>query len=255
MPEEDCLIIKVNPAGGARPGLPYSTGTVIRGAGAFGEGERVLIETDSTTVGEVHRPPHECMRLEGDLSENLAFLLPPLGFALSAMESVAFEIGETAVVLGSGMTADFFCFALKRGGASPIIRIGDPHLIEILGVKRFAADACSLLDSVSALKEAFYRRPGLALFDAGDNPETLELLLEHLPPWSRVVVAGNGLKRMNLDYYNDIHRKGASLLFLQASAAGAFGLIRDNAGLTRRASRILNNADAASDLRMIFRCI
>lgn len=185
-----------------------------------------------------------------DKNDKFAAILPPLCFALTTAERVGFEIGETAVVLGDGICADFLCLALKWSGASPCIRITGRTRDKIPGVQSFPADPGPLMDGLPALKATFHRRPGLALFDADGSPETLELLLEHLPPWARVVLAGNAERKMNLDYYNDIHRKGVSLLFLDG-ASDLLTLIRKNDRNLKRALRILISGNVLSDLAAV----
>lgn len=249
MPGKD--ILKIEIVSGPLPGLPYAAGTVVGGGNGFGDGDMVLVETDCARGERVLRHCDECAGLGRLADANFAFALPPLAFALMAADLAGFEIGETAVVFGEGSPADIFCLTLKWCGALPCIRLGAPGN-RIPGIESYPCDAVSLSNSIPVLKETFGKRPGLAVFDAGDDPDPLEFLFEHLPPWSRIVLAGNHRRGLNLDYYNDIHKKGVSLFFFRPGAGDALQLLRRNPRFLRKAERILALDARLHELRAAF---
>lgn len=254
MPGKHYLKIEAAPENGFRYGLPYAAGIVSETASGFSRGDRVLIQIDAADVRYALRQPQECVDLSNIAGSciDIAFLLPPLGFALMLAQQTGFEIGEAALVAGKGIIPDLVCAVLKWKGALPCIRLDNPDGNCLPGLTYLPDDPGLIMDGASPLVETIKKRSGLVYFDTGDNPDFLELLIEHFPMWSRIVLAGNHRRKINLDYYNDIHKKGATLLFYRNCAAGFFSTLFGSSGYLSRAARILEGEKYRDDLRTVF---
>jgi L-iditol 2-dehydrogenase len=87
---------------------------------------------DGAYAGYVAVPGHILYRMPADVSFTRAAMVEPVAVALHAVNLTPLDVGDTAVVVGTGMIGLFIVQMLKLSGCSKIIAIDiDDHKLEL----------------------------------------------------------------------------------------------------------------------------
>jgi threonine dehydrogenase-like Zn-dependent dehydrogenase len=172
--------------------------------GTWEKGDRVLIGGVDAHTADVEASSIRCVRVPDGMETADALLIPPTAQALRVWRRLRLEIGETAIYSdGDGLTSFVALIATWRGAVS-VIRLTRDHR---------AGDAESVnvsdaLKAVERLRALVGNAPGLAAVDLSGHGETISMLLEAMPRWGRLLLAGPHPEPFTTAFYTDIHRKG-----------------------------------------------
>lgn len=171
----------------------------------------VLTKLEDPLRSEVVLQESQCVPVPQALGVDEALLAPPLAMALSFWDQLHLEIGEAAIYTDGDFFADLVGqVAVWRGGC-PVIRLSSiPNKTPlVLGECQYMTDPD---ETVHQLRERIKEKPGFAAVDLSGRPETIDLLLEVVPRWGRVLLAGRTRQALTVDIYNNVHRKGVLLI-------------------------------------------
>lgn len=155
--------------------------------------------------------PSTCLFLPPDLAPRLAILLPPLAMALAAWNQLSLELGEAAVYVGDGPVSGLLGQAALWRGAMPVLEVG-------IRQSEWATPGLTAICSSSAdklvakIRSSTSQCPGFAAIDTSGSPDMLEVLLDALPKWGRFALCARVSTRATVDFYNNVHRKGARIV-------------------------------------------
>jgi hypothetical protein len=177
-------------------------------------------------------------RLPPGLDADIALRVPVLASVLGLWERAGLELGEAAIVGGPHPLSPLVARAALWSGAGRVMHVGPGLLVPgIAAVEASPADA-----AVAHLAAFAAGAPGLAAVDLSGSSQVIELLVATLPRWGRLLLAGPS-ERFAVDFYNDVHRKGA----IVAGASLEPGAFPDSpcapSALFERAVRLLARDD------------
>jgi len=132
-----------------------------------------------------------------------ALLIPATARALRIWRRLRLEIGETAVVTDGGGFADAVGLIAAWHGAVPVVRLTNAESRDVETVSM--SDAQTAVDRLRAITSA---APGVAAVDLSGRGSAIAILLEALPRWGRLMLAGPAAEPFTTAFYTDIHRKG-----------------------------------------------
>jgi hypothetical protein len=201
-------IEELPPDGAPVYGRSLAVARVIESRGHQITGDRVLVRGADVLLDEMEIGSGNWLPVPGEIEPGVALLLPATARALWAWQSLGLEFGEAAVVTDGHATVDLLGQIALWQGALPIVRLGaspasDPPF-----------EALSTSDAEAAarrLRSLAAERPGFAAIDLSGQPRLIGLLLDALPRWGRLLLAGRCRERLTLDVYGDVHRKGATV--------------------------------------------
>ena len=134
---------------------------------------------------------------------------------LEVWDRLGLELGEAAVVSGSGPAADGYAWAAALFGAAPVLRLGQGAE----GVGRFVPSGDEEV-RVATLRGLLPEGVPVAAVELSGHAEAVDLLLEALPTFGRIALAGRAAVPLTVDYYNNFHRKGLRVLGFELGADG-----------------------------------
>ena len=146
-----------------------------------------------------------------DAQANIDTVVPPLAVAVEAWQELGLELGETAVVSGEGLMADLFCLAALWSGACPVIRLGSRN-DSIPGTRCWTVPADDPEPALEQLASRLADAPAVAAVELTGTAVAADILFETIPVYSRLLLAGAAGEPLTIDYYNNIHRKGITVL-------------------------------------------
>ncbi|MGE0462488.1 MAG: hypothetical protein AB7Q16_14065 [Vicinamibacterales bacterium] len=151
--------------------------------------------------------------------------------ALWVWDTLALEIGEIALVTDGHPSSRLVALAGTWYGASPVFLLSDRDLPALPGVTLLpaAADADSSRDLTGRLRQ----RPGVAAVELSGRAPAVDLLLEAVPTWSRLMLAGPRVEPFTIDYYVNVHRKGLRLVSAALDAPRTQAVVREASRLER----------------------
>ena len=158
-----------------------------------------------------------------------ALLAPPLALALWVWERARLELGEAAAVAAGHPLSPLLAWIAVLRGGFPVLQLGGRAGAEHVEVIDPAGP-----DAADRLAGTLAARPGAALVDPSGRPEVADLLLEAMPRWGRLVLAGRAGAPMTFDVYRDVHLKGATVVALRLDPGLLF---RPHPGLGRELTR------------------
>jgi hypothetical protein len=142
-----------------------------------------------------------------------------LAHALWVWDAVELELGDLAIITGNSVTAGMIAkVACWRSGGSVIALDRFPgtgsawHPGETID----ASDQAATLQRLGA---AIAAAPSTAAAICDGDAAILELVLEALPAWGRVVLATESTQPATVDFYNNVHRKGCRIVTVPATPA------------------------------------
>ena len=142
---------------------------------------------------------------------NVEAVVPPLAAAVGAWQELGLELGETAVVSGEGLLADLFCLAALWSGACPVIRLGSRN-DSIPGTRCWTVPSDDPEPALEQLASQLADAPAVAAVELTGTAVAADILFETIPVYSRLLLGGSGGEPLTIDYYNNIHRKGITVL-------------------------------------------
>ncbi|MBD3868861.1 MAG: hypothetical protein IFK94_12105 [Acidobacteria bacterium] len=170
-------------------------------------------------------------------AKNQETVAPYLASALHAWEELRLEVGETALVAGSGTLTNVFCLAALWCGACPVITLGpDGHVDGVSGWDIPAEDPEPTLDRLTTELAAV---PAVAAVDLTGRAAVADMFFEVLPQYARLLLAGDTGEPLTIDYYVNIHRKGIDLMAREIDVSSV------DARMLQRASALLSSPDRA----------
>jgi hypothetical protein len=142
--------------------------------------------------------------LPPELDNDIALRVPVLASVLELWERAGLELGEVAIVGGPHPLSALVAHAAVWSGAGRVMHVGRGALAPgIATIEASPADA-----AVARLTGFVAGAPGFAAVDLSGSSAVIELLVATLPRWGRLLLAGPS-ERFAVDFYNDVHRKGA----------------------------------------------
>lgn len=137
-----------------------------------------------------------------------AMLAPLVALALWGWDCLGLELGELAVYTGIGPLADIVGQIAIWSGAQPLVKLSPTrHGLKLSSNHMISSD--DLVDTAETLKKLAFSSPGFAAVDLTGRPEIVDLLLEIIPKWGRLLLGSNHPGKLTIDYYKNIHRKAA----------------------------------------------
>ena len=120
------------------------------------------------------------------------------------------EIGEAAVYTPESPFEHFLGEAALLRGALPVIQLGPSSTYR-------APSHAQVLDSgessalLTELKGRLADCVGVAAIDLSGKAEVTDVIFETLPRWGRLLLAAHRPAPINIDFYNNVHRKGIDM--------------------------------------------
>jgi hypothetical protein len=175
-----------------------------------------------------------------------ALLVPRVAQALRMWRRLGLELGEAAIYTGDGDLAGVVGLLAKWHGGMPVVRLTETDAPAIDGVQDVAVrDATT---AVARLRSLVAQAPGVAAVDLLGRGSVIGVLLEALPRWGRLMLAGPPPDSFTTAFYTDVHRKGTIVC-----AAGDLDSIATDPQSwetdVRNARRLLTNDAYAAELR------
>jgi NADPH:quinone reductase-like Zn-dependent oxidoreductase len=181
-------------------------------------------------------------------NESLATLVPAVAASLALWDRLGLSLGETVVITAGHRWSRVAALVATWYGAVPVIMHANDALPLPAGVTRLHIEDPS--DPARALATQLRDAPAVVAADLSGRADAVDLLLEALPPMSRLMLAGTAGEPLTIDYYINVHRKGLHLV------SGVFeDLVTrradDDADYRARAERLLARQDRADACRAI----
>jgi threonine dehydrogenase-like Zn-dependent dehydrogenase len=238
----------------------YSSSETTVGIGRLKPAERqertsvnelmALVEVSPDAHGsKVTVPRDRCIVVPPAIDRKLAALTPSLVCALWAWDELFLELGDTAVFTGlSPLSGVVGQVALWRGGC-PVIGLQktDNRIPAVEYAETDSRDGEAIL---KWLGQFLNDAGGFAAIDLDGRPGTVDVLMEALPRWGRLMLAGEAREPITIDYYNNIHRKGALVISTRLEPTMIFHQETrpEVGGHIERAFRILQNRVMVQEL-------
>lgn len=183
------------------------------GADNFGRkgSGHALVKLEDPLRSEVVLRERDCVPIPQSLGGDEALLAPLLALALSFWDRLHLELGEAAIYAEGDFFSDLVGQVAIWCGGCPVIRLCNSLdktlLISVESQCMEDPDA-----AVHQLRDRIKEKPGVAAVDLSGRPETIDLLLEVMPRWGRLLLAGQARQSLTVDFYNNVHRKGVLLI-------------------------------------------
>jgi threonine dehydrogenase-like Zn-dependent dehydrogenase len=230
-------------------GYPATSATASAGPHAGG---LLLAPVDAAHDAVVRVPEASCLRVADSLDATRALALPALAVALSMWESLRLELGDAAVVTsGSALSALTAQVAFWRGGC-PVVELGPAASGAATDIPRI--DWSDPEEAVRQLTDATGKRPGFAAIELSGRAEVLDIILEMMPRWPRLLLAGPAGKPVTIDFYKNVHRKGAVIASTDLEAISIFDAVQGaavRAQLPAATQTLLHSGMAATCLSLL----
>ena len=230
----------------------YGVARVLRSAasGAWPSGDRLIAPSGAAQAhgGEWLVDAADCLRLPASLDEHAALALPPLMAALGCWAQLRLELGEVAAVSGATPLAGLLRLTAYWQGAMPVIALGgDAQALD--NCVSVAVDDAQL--AVARLQQLQGSIPGFAAVDVSGRAWSADILFQALPRWGRLRLGGVTLDSLTVDFYKDVHVKGARVLTAPFTLAALLGDRAALPALHRRAVRLLERTATGAAVKAV----
>lgn len=152
----------------------------------------------------------QCIRIDDGLSAEAALQVPALALSLWAWDQLQLEIGEAAVYTADAPFEHFLGETALLRGALPVIQVGRASAYSPQGQVE-VLDIAESGDLLTRLKGRLADSVGAAAIDLSGKAEVTDVIFETLPRWGRLMLAAHRASPLNIDFYNNIHRKGVDM--------------------------------------------
>lgn len=194
---------------GAVPSLAgYSPFSVARLTSARGSYGPVLVKGVHALDEEVQVAPGAYLTLPATLSSAAGLAVAPLAAALAIWRRVGLELGDAAVWTDASDLSALIGQAAIWSGALPAVVVGKEAPRGAFNEVEFVS-AADPEQAARRLADLIGSRPGFAGVDLTGQPELIDLFFEVMPKWGRLVLAGAPGAPLTIDFYKNLHRKGA----------------------------------------------
>lgn len=221
-----------------------------RSEGPFRVGQAVLAPASRNTSRQAEVDARSCIPIPEGLLADRAMLVPRLSVALAICEAVALELGDVPVCTSGGDNLHLIATLCqwRTGREVLVLDLLDGHAVAAAGCRRI--DGSDPQGAIEDISRASATAPGVAAIVLSRKSEAVDILLEAMPMWGRMIIASDGTKPATIDFYNNVHRKGMSLVTGPASPAVLFEpeLRADRRHFTERAIQILLRDELATAL-------
>ena len=224
---------------------PYVAGTLTR-PGVAGSQRTVLVPGAHAPGSDIEAAAADCVMLPAALDPAKAVLVPAVAASLALWETLHLELGDAAVWTSGGPLSALVGQASLWRGACPGIELGakssvglDPRQVEHVELSDTEAAAARLATLVSA-------RPGFAAVDLSGRADVIDVLLEVIPRWGRLLLAGPPGAPVTIDYYRNVHRKGIVLASTVLEPSSVFDSQSEVRSQVVRACAVLGNPRMAA---------
>jgi threonine dehydrogenase-like Zn-dependent dehydrogenase len=145
------------------------------------------------------------------------------------------------VVVTSGHPLSrLFALTATWCGAVPVILAGEKDPAAVRGVTSFEVrDATADLKALQGLLD----RPGAVVVEMTGKAETVDVIMEAIPPAARLLFVGEAREPLTMDFYVNVHRKGIAL-----HSNTVDGLADEES--TERARRLLQDPERVAQCRL-----
>ncbi|MCP9456346.1 MAG: hypothetical protein NNA18_09605 [Nitrospira sp.] len=202
--------------GGGGDCLAYGVGRALATNGDKTAGRSdvwVLTVIDDRSSSTIVVPETACFPVPSSLEHDMALLAVPLAAALNVWDRLHLELGEIAVYTGGHHCSDLIGLVAVWRGGTPVIRLGNGSDGESVSVGTTIDLSKADPDEVlGMLRKRVEEKPGFAAVDLSGRPELIDVLFEAMPRWGRLMLAGRPQTPLTVDFYNNVHRKGATVV-------------------------------------------
>lgn len=205
--------------------MPPGTSLVIARLADGDEGRAMLAEGDYALV-------------PGGVEADTALMAAPLALCLWVWRTLGLELGEAAIFTDGSPLAELIGRVAAWQGAMPVIRVSADGGAVRSTPGQTTVDAhgdAAMRDIVAAVCD----KPGTAAVDLSGRPDIIDLLLESLPARGRLMIAGRVRQPLTIDFYRNVHLKGASIAFSPLEPCAVFDDERGAVRLLPNAFRLL----------------
>jgi threonine dehydrogenase-like Zn-dependent dehydrogenase len=177
-----------------------------------------------------------------EIDADAAVFLPFLAEALRAWDLLDLEIGSAAVVTQGSPWSGLLAAAARCYGAVPV-------LVGSAGAAGGSAIDVADVDAVTRFAATLSGFPAVCVVELSGRAEVVDVVLEAVPLYARVLFAGPRGDRLTIDYYVNVHRKGMHLKSTVLSPGRLLNVDQADRQRTRRACRLLANTRYAAAFR------
>jgi threonine dehydrogenase-like Zn-dependent dehydrogenase len=201
---------------------PIALGRTLAARQGRGGDRSVLVRGDFHAGADVTVLTSDCVALPEGVEPATAPLVLPVATALSLWQSLDLELGEAAVWTTGGALSSLAGQVALWRGACPGIELGPSSA----GVERIAGsdriDWTDAEEAATRLNELVQGRPGFVAVDLSGRADVIDVLLEAMPTFGRLLLAGPAGDPVTIDFYKNVHRKGAVIRSTVLDPALAF---------------------------------
>ena len=184
----------------------------------------VLVRGRHAVDSEAKVSSTDVVALSGSLDVSSALLVPPLATALALWNTLQLELGEAAVWTGGSPLSGLVGQVAVWRGACPAVELGPPATAGGDDARE-QMDFIDWTDAESAsakLVDLAADTPGFAAVDLSGRADVIDSLLEAIPRWGRLLLAGPPGANVTIDFYKNVHRKGIIIASTVLEPAGVF---------------------------------
>lgn len=231
-------------------GSPLAVGTIAaQDTNANGGARRVIFDLSTFNEKDMSIGA-QSLNLPNTISATTAPFVPPLFFALRIWDRLKLNLGETAIISGRSLMTSILTQVAEWHGAVTI-RISDTHdeLIEQPNRMSLNSEASERCERI--LKETIAQRPGVAMADFSGRASIVDLLLEVIPFWGRLMFCSPYTEPLTIDYYRNLHRSGAIVLpgIIDTRKLLEMSMLKDDRQTYQRALNIASKEDLFEELQ------
>jgi len=228
----------------ARTGRPsFGVARIVRSSQASSTlpvGGCVLAPTsDMSMTREIG--PSECVLLEPGLPSTRAMLIPELALALAVCASARLELGEIAVYTSGARHGALIALVAGWCTGRDVIRIEFDDAAGVVPAGVQTVDGSDTQRALEIIQRSTHNAAGFAAILLSSKSEAMDVLLETMPTWGRLVLASESTESTTIDFYNNVHRKGVTVLAMPETPLWVFDSSRrvDSRPFLRRAMRVM----------------
>jgi hypothetical protein len=233
---------------------PFSAGRINAGTVDL-RGTVALLPGVHEIDGETQAGVSDCLLLSNDIAASDAVLIPPLAAALAAWEKLQLELGEAAVWSAGAPLSELMGQVALWRGAGLAIALGDARsTASPLAVEHIErVDWTDQESAIARFEKLIDGKPGFAAVELSGRADVIDIFLEAIPRFGRLLLAGPAGDPVTIDFYKNVHRKGIVLSTTTLEPAMVFDPVAgvDLRAQIRRALAILRNPQMASHCRSL----